>query len=72
MDVVAWLLDGDPAIRWQTLRDLADAPADEVAAERTRVAHEGWGARLLAARDPDGLWAGGAWALRVLRWADGR
>lgn len=60
MDVLAWLLDGDPAIRWQTLRDLTDAAPDEVAAERARVAHEGWGARLLAARDPDGQWAGGA------------
>jgi len=60
MDVLAWLLDGDPAIRWQVLRDLTGAAPDEVAAERARVAREGWGARLLAARDPDGLWAGGA------------
>jgi hypothetical protein len=55
-----WLLDGDPAIRWQALRDLADAPADVVAAERARVATEGWGARLLALRDADGQWAGGS------------
>lgn len=60
MDVLAWLLDGDPAIRWQTLRDLTGAPPAEVAAERARVGREGWGARLLAARDADGLWAGGA------------
>lgn len=60
MDVIEWLLDGDPAIRWQALRDLTDAPASEVAAERARVEHEGWGARLLAAEAPDGLWAGGA------------
>jgi hypothetical protein len=60
VDVVAWLLDGDPAIRWQVLRDLTDAPPADVAAERARVAHEGWGARLLALEDPDGLWAGGA------------
>src|SRR5690242_16900201 len=58
--VVQWLLDGDPAIRWQVLRDLLDAPESEVAAERARVEHEGWGARLLALRAPDGLWAGGA------------
>jgi len=57
---VDWLLDSDPALRWQVLRDLCDAPADTVAAERARVATEGWGARLLALRDPDGQWAGGA------------
>ncbi len=60
MHVLDWLLDGDPAIRWQTLRDLADAPPDEVARERARVLDEGWGARLMALRGPDGLWAGGA------------
>jgi len=51
-----WLIDSDPAIRWQALRDLTDAPAAEVAAERARVALEGWGARLLAIRREDGLW----------------
>lgn len=60
MSVTDWLLDADPAVRWQVLRDLTDAPADEVAAERARVAREGWGARLLALRDDDGQWAGGA------------
>jgi hypothetical protein len=58
--VIGWLLDSDPAIRWQALADLTDAPAAEVAAERARVEHEGWGARLLALEDADGLWAGGA------------
>src|SRR2546421_2205840 len=58
--VVDWLLDADPSIRWQVMRDLTDAPADEVAAERARVEHEGWGARFLAEEDQDGLWAGGA------------
>jgi hypothetical protein len=57
---VEWLLEADPAIRWQVMRDLTDAPDDAVAAERARVATEGWGARLLAARDPDGQWMGGA------------
>jgi hypothetical protein len=55
-----WLLDSDPAIRWQVFRDLTDAPAETVAAERNRVANEGWGARLLALRGEDGQWAGGA------------
>jgi len=42
--VIEWLLDSDPSIRWQVLRDLIGAPADEVAAERAKVATEGWGA----------------------------
>jgi hypothetical protein len=33
MGVIDWLLEGDPAIRWQVLRDLTDASPDEVAAE---------------------------------------
>ena len=56
MSVIDWLLNSDPAIRWQAMRDLTDAPADQVAAERARVATEGWGARLLALRRKDGLW----------------
>jgi len=60
MSVMDWLLDGDPAIRWQALHDLGNASPDDVAAERSRVEHEGWGARLLALVGPDGLWAGGA------------
>jgi hypothetical protein len=56
-----WLLDSDPSIRWQVLRDLADAPSDVVAAERARVAHEGWGARLLGLQEPDGQWGGGTY-----------
>lgn len=55
-----WLLDSDPAIRWQVMRDLLDAPESEWAAERARVETEGWGARLLSLEDPDGQWAGGA------------
>ena len=60
MALLDWLLDSDPAIRWQVLQDLTDAPADVVAGERARVATEGWGARLLALRGEDGQWAGGA------------
>jgi hypothetical protein len=54
-----WLLAGDPAIRWQTLRDLGHATPAAVRRERARVAREGWGARLLALQDPEGLWGGG-------------
>jgi len=60
MTELDWLLDSDPAIRWQVLRDLVHAPAEVVAAERARVATEGWGARLLDLLGEDGQWAGGA------------
>lgn len=59
--LLSWLLDADPSLRWQVLRDLADAPTDEVAAERARVATEGVGARLLALQAEDGRWSGVAW-----------
>ncbi|WP_400999317.1 hypothetical protein [Agromyces sp. GXQ0307] len=62
MDVTEWLLDGDPSIRWQVMRDLTDAPADAVAAERARVAREGWGAGLLALQADDGQWGGGTYS----------
>jgi hypothetical protein len=55
-EVVNWLLDGDPAIRWQAMRDLTDTPADAVAAERSRVAKQGWGAELLARQTAEGHW----------------
>jgi hypothetical protein len=61
LTVIDWLLDADPAIRWQVLRDLTDATPGEVAAERARVASEGWGARLLALQGPDGQWDGGTY-----------
>lgn len=59
--VITWLLAGDPAIRWQVLRDLTNAPAAEISAERARVATEGVGARLLALQGADGRWGGAAW-----------
>jgi len=59
--VLGWLLDGDPSIRWQVLRDLSGASADEVAAERALVATEGAGGRLLAIQAADGRWGGAAW-----------
>lgn len=54
--IVNWLLEGDPSIRWQVMRDLAGAPEDAVAAERARVVTEGWGARLLELQAPEGDW----------------
>jgi hypothetical protein len=56
---IQWLLDSDPAIRWQTLRDLVDASERAVERERSKVARDGWGGRLLARQDPSGTWAGG-------------
>jgi len=57
--VVDWLLDSDPSIRWQVMRDLTATSADVVAAERSRVANEGWGARLLDEQRADGQWGDG-------------
>ncbi len=59
--VIRWLLDSDPAIRWQVMRDLTKDPAEAVAVERGRVGLEGWGARLLALQRQDGTWPDGAW-----------
>jgi hypothetical protein len=54
--VMQWLLDSDPSIRWQVMRDLTGDPDEVVAAERSRVASEGWGARLLDLQRQDGTW----------------
>lgn len=53
-----WLLDSDPAIRWQVMRDLTGETPDAVAAERSRIATQGWGAELLARQSPGGNWGG--------------
>lgn len=58
--LIDWLLDSDPAIRWQVLRDIVGAPEREWQVERSKVEREGWGAELLACQDADGQWAGGA------------
>jgi hypothetical protein len=57
--VIDWLLDSDPSIRWQVMRDLVETAADVVAAERSRVASEGWCAQLLDQQRPDGQWGDG-------------
>jgi hypothetical protein len=57
--VIDWLLEGDPAIRWQVMRDLQDRPRKDWEPERAKVASEGWGAALLAEQAPDGSWGGG-------------
>src|SRR3954470_11210842 len=60
LSVIDWLLDSDPSIRWQVMRDLTDAPAAEVASVRAQVATQGWGPRLLSLQADDGKWGGGA------------
>jgi len=53
-----WLLDSDPSIRWQVMRDLTNENPDVTAAERSRIATEGWGAKLLSRQSPSGKWGG--------------
>ena len=60
--LIPWLMDGDPAICWQTKRDLEDAPVKRWQAEQRRALNEGWGARLLALQAPDGSWCGGIYS----------
>ena len=57
--MIQWLLNGDPAIRWQTLRDLVGAAEGTIAKEQRKIVRHGWGARLLARQDAAGTWAGG-------------
>jgi hypothetical protein len=66
---VKWLLDSDPAVRWQVMRDLTDAAPDAIAAERARIAAEGWGAQLLARQSPTGKWGGADRGLLVTLWS---
>jgi hypothetical protein len=56
--VIVWLLDSDPSIRWQVMRDLTDASDEDIATECAKVSIEGWGARLLARQDASGRWGG--------------
>ena len=63
---IKWLLDSDPAIRWQVMRDLTGEDANVIAAERSRVATEGWGAHLLAQQSSAGNWGGAKWDLITL------
>ncbi|HVZ38133.1 MAG TPA: hypothetical protein VHI13_02570 [Candidatus Kapabacteria bacterium] len=59
---ISWLLEGDPAIRWQTMRDLQHASVRRWQAERRRTLIEGWGAQLLMRQAPDGSWGGGIYS----------
>jgi hypothetical protein len=52
--VMEWLLAGDPAVRWQVMRDLLDESVEVWEGERRRVAETGWGAAMLERRGPAG------------------
>lgn len=56
MDAIDWLLDSDPAIRFQATRDLTGASAAALAAERARIPREGLGAQILGSQGGDGAW----------------
>jgi len=55
-DIINWLLNGDPSIRYQAIRDLCSAPENELIRERNRIETEGWGAIMLAKAKPEGGW----------------
>ena len=61
-EIIRWLLEGDPSIRWQVMRDLLSAPYQTYETERANVAAQGWGAQLLARQDADGNWGGGIYS----------
>ncbi len=69
-NTIRWLLDSDPAIRWQVMRDLVREPLDVYTAEREKVARIGWGHQLLAMQAADGLWGNslynGKWMMYLL------
>jgi hypothetical protein len=58
LHLIQWLLEGDPCIRWQVMRDLSGEDKASVAQERKKIATEGWGAQLLSHQDDKGLWGG--------------
>ena len=61
-EIISWLMDGDPAIRWQVMCDLLDEQDHLIEIEREKVAQSGWGARYLSYQEPDGLWGGGIYS----------
>ncbi|MGB5236141.1 MAG: hypothetical protein WBM43_12845 [Flavobacteriaceae bacterium] len=51
--IIDWLLEGDVSIQYQVFRDLLDKQKPEL---QERIAHEGWGKRLLSERKANGHW----------------
>lgn len=72
-EVIDWLLNSDPSIRWQVMRDLLDTPEGAWRPERAKIETQGWGARLFGLQDPDGQWDGGAFVPKdftAQKWRD--
>ena len=65
-EIISWLLEGDPSIRWQVQRDLLKLSPTKYEAERKKIAKEGWGAKLLALQDPSGTWGGGMYGPKFI------
>jgi hypothetical protein len=61
-DILAWLMEGDVAIRWQVMRDLLGSRPEEWKAEKAKVVSTGWGARFLSQQDAEGTWGGGVYS----------
>ncbi len=71
LDVIDWLMAGDPVIRWQVMRDLLNCNEDEWHAERSKTVETGWGRKFLDCRSaesdwPEGRWTGTLWTLLQL------
>lgn len=54
---VEWLLEGDPSIRYQTLRDLHNTNVKDIQKERQKILNEGWGRRLMELQEENGTWS---------------
>jgi hypothetical protein len=56
--IINWLLQGDPAVVYQTKRDLLDTPTDELEQLQVKMVDEGWAHKLLSYQEPSGMWGG--------------
>ncbi|MBL8101722.1 MAG: terpene cyclase/mutase family protein [Anaerolineales bacterium] len=65
-EIISWLLEGDPSIRWQVQRDLLKLSPAKYETERKKIAKEGWGKRLLDLQDSDGRWGGGMYGPKFI------
>ena len=65
-EILSWLLEGDPSIRWQVQKDLLHFPSTKYETERKKITREGWGKRLLDLQDSDGRWGGGMYGPKFI------